>query len=252
MSARVKIRLHVDDPLVAGCERVASPPQAHYLRRVMRLGDGDQVALFNGRDGEWQARIATEGRGGCRLLVETCIRPQVFETDATLAFAPVKRLRLDYLVQKACELGAVRLIPVLTRHTGPTRVNVERLRANAIEAAEQCGRLSLPEVVAPVRFDAFLAGCERLFWADEQGGVNACDTFDEAGPGPATLLIGPEGGFAEDERAALTAHDGALAISLGPRILRADTAAVSLLTLWQAAVGDWRNDCARQSTNLPL
>lgn len=242
MSAHVKVRLYIDGPLSAGAEVVARAPQAHYLRRVMRLGDGDSVALFNGRDGEWRAGIAGDGRRGCLLLVEEELRPQVPEVGPTLAFAPVKRLRLDYLAQKVCELGAARLLPVLTRHTGPVRVNLERLGANAIEAAEQCGRLGLPEVAAPVRFDAFLDQDERIFWADEQGGPPALDVFDAAELGPATLLIGPEGGFAEEERARLAGHAKAHAVSLGPRILRADTAAVSMLTLWQAAAGDWDVD----------
>ena len=244
MPAYARIRLFVDAPLAAGASLDVAPAQTHYLRRVMRLGADDTVALFNGTDGEWQARIVPAGRAGCRLDVAARLRPQASGPDLVLAFAPVRHLRLDYLAEKATELGVAALAPVITRRTVPARVNVARMRANAVEAAEQCGRLTVPEILEPAPLAEFLdriEGRRSLFWADEGGsGEAALAAFAAAGPGPAALLVGPEGGFDDDERARLAAPAGAAAFDLGPRILRAETAALAALVLWQAACGDWR------------
>ena len=237
-------RLFVDAPLRAGQAVALDRGQSNYLGNVLRLSDGDTVLVFNGRDGEWQASIKGRKRPD-QLGVTSQMRPQEPLPDIVYAFAPLKHARLDYMAQKAVEMGASRLQPVLTRHTQVARVNSERMRANVIEAAEQCGILTLAEVSEPVPLEPFLAGraAERLL-------VFCDEAADLADPLPALrqartaaqgidVLIGPEGGFSEEERALLLRQPRILRLSLGPRILRADTAAVAALALVQAATGDW-------------
>jgi 16S rRNA (uracil1498-N3)-methyltransferase len=238
-------RLFVDATLAAGARVAATDGQANYLRNVLRMADGDIVLVFNGRDGEWLARLAVRGKRGLDLAIEQRTRPQHDGPDLHYLFAPLKRARLDYMVQKATEMGVARLMPVITRRTVAERVNCERMRANAIEAAEQCGILRVPEVDAPVRLEAALAGWQpqrRLVFCDEAAAVASPITALSAvtPEEPLAVLIGPEGGFTVEERAALLAQPFTLAISLGPRIMRADTAAVAALALVGAVLGDWR------------
>jgi len=237
-------RLFVEARLAAGAPVACSAEQANYLRNVLRLGGGEPVLVFNGRDGEWRARLAEVGKRGAALIVEAQVRPQEGGPDIDYLFAPLKRARLDYLVQKATEMGVARLRPVLTRHTMPERVNIERMRANAIEAAEQCGILRIPEVHAPEKLERVVAGWDAdrtLIFCDE--GSDQRDplaTLGKLRPGPLALLIGPEGGFADAERELLSSKPFVTRIALGPRILRADTAAVAALALLNATLGDWR------------
>lgn len=242
-----KIRLFVEAPLAAGAELALSREQAHYLFSVMRLGPGARVALFNGRDGEWLAEVAEAGRRGGTLACREALRAQGAPPDLWLAFAPVKKARTDFIVEKATELGCRRIVPVLTRHTQAERVKTGRLRAHAVEAAEQSGRLSVPEVAEPASLTAFLDALEeatperRLMFCDETGaGRPALAALSGTAADRWAVLVGPEGGFDASERARLAAHPGAVAVSLGARVLRADTAAVAALALWQAAQGDWR------------
>ncbi|MEM8990106.1 MAG: 16S rRNA (uracil(1498)-N(3))-methyltransferase [Pseudomonadota bacterium] len=239
-----KIRLFVEAPLAAGAEVMLSGDQAHYLVNVMRLREGAEISVFNGNDGEWRARVAALARKGGGLEALERLRAQAAPPDLWLLFAPLKKARTDFVAEKACEMGCRRLIPVFTQHTNAERVNAARLRAHAVEAAEQCGLLSVPEIAEPMALGAALAalGPRRLMFCDETGaGRPAAAVLAEAGTGgPWAVLIGPEGGFSDAERARLTAHPGAVPVSLGPRILRADTAAVAALALWQAALGDWR------------
>ena len=237
-------RLFVDHPLGETARITCSPEQASYLRGVLRLGDGDEILIFNGRDGEWRARLREVGKRGALLEAESLVRAQAGGPDLHYLFAPLKRSRLDYMVQKATEMGAGKLVPVLTRHTVAERVNVERMRANAIEASEQCGILRVPEVGAPVKLPALLQSWDKgrtLIFCDE-GAEQSSPLAALAGlePGPLAVLVGPEGGFSPDERAMIRAVPGTLALSLGPRIMRADTAAVAALALVNAALGDWR------------
>lgn len=244
MTRETKARLYVAAPLAAG-EAVDLPPaQAHYLVHVLRLAPGDGVALFNGRDGEWRAEVAGLAKNRCRLELAAPLRPQVAEPDVWLAFAPLKKDRTDFLVEKATELGAARLLPVFTRHTAAGRVNLERLAAQATEAAEQCERLSVPEVAEPVTLEKLLASwpADRpLFVPDETGGGEPLPHVLAARPGLAAwgFLVGPEGGFAATELDALARLPFAVRVGLGPRILRAETAALAALALGQAALGDW-------------
>ena len=238
-------RLFVEPPLAAGAAVPLDPPQAHYLKDVLRLKPGDRVLLFNGRDGEWDGRIVPAGKRGLVLQIETQTRPQTAGPDLHYLFAPLKRARLDYMVQKAVEMGVARLVPVMTRHTQAERVNVERMRANAIEAAEQCGVLRIPTIAAPVALDRALGELapERLLvFCDEDAPVAdpVAALAAVAGAPALALLIGPEGGFAPEERERLLAHKRVVRLALGPRILRADTAAVAALALVQAVLGDWR------------
>jgi 16S rRNA (uracil1498-N3)-methyltransferase len=239
-------RLFVDAALREG-ERIAlERNQSNYLGNVLRLSAGDTILVFNGRDGEWQAQI--EGRkrpDGLTIVART--RPQDRLPDIAYVFAPLKHARLDYMVQKAVEMGASRLQPVLTRHTQVSRVNVERMRANVIEAAEQCSILSLSEVAEPVALDRFLDKRETsrlLVFCDEVADIgNPIEALQQGvtATGGIDVLIGPEGGFAEEERALLLRQPKTVRLSLGPRILRADTAGVAALALVQAALGDWRS-----------
>ena len=219
--------------------------QANYLQNVLRLGHEDELLLFNGRDGEWQARLAVAGKRALTAVVVERMRQQPRPSDLHFLFAPLKRVRLDYLVQKAVEMGASRLQPMITRHTQVARVNVDRMRANVIEAVQQCGILSLPEVADPVAFNDVIGQVDAdrlLVFCDEDAEVKdpvaALAAAARAGL-PLAVLIGPEGGFAEEERKALLERPNVVRIALGPRILRADTAAVAALALVQAALGDW-------------
>jgi 16S rRNA (uracil1498-N3)-methyltransferase len=241
-------RLFVDDDLGAGAAIDVDAGRANYLRNVMRLGAGATVLLFNGRDGEWRATIAEVGKRRTLLRAEAQIRPQPPAGDLAYLFAPLKHARLDYMVQKAVEMGAARLTPVLTRRTQVARVNGERMRANAIEAAEQCGILALPAIDDPVPLERLLADWpagRRIIFCDEDAAAgDAVAALQALPPGPLAVLIGPEGGFDPAERAALLRLPTVTRLWLGPRILRADTAAVAALTLVQAALGDWRGGSA--------
>lgn len=237
-------RLYVHGDLSPGRRLDCSAEQANYLVNVLRLRPGASILVFNGRDGEWRARLVETGRRGCTLEAEELIRAQEGGPDVDLLFAPLKRARLDYMVQKAVEMGVARLQPVLTRRTIAERVNLERMRANVVEAAEQCGILRLPEVAAPARLCAVLPAWDagrRLVWCDEAAAVaSPLAALSTLAPGPLAVLIGPEGGFAPEERDELRAKPWASAISLGPRVMRADTAAVAALALVNAVLGDWR------------
>jgi len=237
-------RLYVEDDLRDGTHVPLAREQANYLLNVMRLGDGAAVLTFNGRDGEWLARIEKAGKRQANLVLERQTRPQASGPDVHYHFAPLKRARLDYMVQKATEMGAARLQPVLTRHTVAERVNGERMRANVIEASEQCGILRVPEVAAPERLDRVLASWDasrRLIFCDEGAPIaDPIAALREIAPGPLAVLIGPEGGFAAEERDALIALPFVVRVAMGPRIMRADTAAVAALTLVNAVLGDWR------------
>ena len=237
-----KVRLYVTAPLSAGAQFPADEGQAHYLLHVMRAKAGARVSLFNGRDGEWLAEIAQAGKRGVMLSCLKRTAPQTEGSDLWLLFAPIKKTPSDYLVQKATELGVSRLQPVFTRRTIVTRVNAERLLANAIEAAEQSGRLSVPQIGAPQDLDKALAAWPKdrpLYFCDEGG--DARPLAEVAKLGAAAILTGPEGGFDPKERAMLRALPFVLPVTLGPRILRADTAALAALSIWQAKAGDWKS-----------
>ena len=211
---------------------------ANYLGNVLRLNVDAEVLLFDGQSGEWLARIADAGKKRMTLSVNRQTSPLEQVPDLTLAFAPIKRAQVDWLVEKATELGVRRLLPVVTQRTVVDRVKLERLVAIAIEAAEQCGRTLLPEIAEPVSLAAFLkTAAGTLYFADEQGGEPVRTALQ---PGPATILTGPEGGFTEEERSAIRALPHARAISLGPRILRAETAALAAISAYMALAGDWR------------
>jgi 16S rRNA (uracil1498-N3)-methyltransferase len=236
-------RLFIDHPLKAGETVALDRDQSNYLGNVLRLASGESILVFNGRDGEWQAAIAGHKRPDTLTLI-TRTRPQDLLPDVAYVFAPLKHARLDYVVQKAVEMGAASLQPVVTRHTQVSRVNTGRMRANVIEAAEQCGILSLAEVTEPVPLERYLgqrAAQRLLVFCDEAADVADPLAALKGGTGPngIDVLIGPEGGFAEEERALLLKQPNILRLALGPRILRADTAAVAALALVQAALGDW-------------
>ena len=237
-------RLFVTAKLEPGATVALGKDQAHYLRNVLRLKQGDNLLLFNGRDGEWWAELGEAGKKEAQVRLDHQIRPQEDGPDLHYLFAPLKRARLDYMVQKATELGASALRPVITRHTMTERVRSERLIANAIEAAEQCGILRVPEIMEPEKLAKLLDRWDegrRLIFADEQAPhVSPLEALKTLAPGPLAVLIGPEGGFEREERAALVAKPFVLPISLGPRLMRADTAAVAALALVNAALGDWR------------
>ncbi len=241
-----KIRLYVDHPLAPGQTVPVSPEQAHYLFGVMRLAVGAVVSLFNGRDGEWDALVVTAGKRGGVLRVDAQTLPLLLPPDLWLCFAPLKKARTDFVVEKAVEMGAARIVPVQTDFTNAERLRAEKVRAHVIEAAEQCGATFVPEVAEVVKLSRLLADWptgRRIMFCDEslrgrdsvQFGALTSDTA-----GPWAILIGPEGGFSPAERARLEGLDYAHPVSLGPRILRADTAAVAALTLWQSTLGDWR------------
>ena len=236
-----KIRLYVEHPLGQEQTVPLSREQAHYLFGVMRQRAGDSVALFNGRDGEWQAEVAETGKRGGTLLCVKQSGPQRNPPDLWLLFAPIKKARTDFIVEKAAEMGAARILPVQTDFTNAERIRQDRLQAHAVEAAEQCGGTFVPEVAPLQRLDLVLADWpaeRKLMFCDETQAGEAAHLPSEAA-GPWAILIGPEGGFSETERVRLRRLPQAHVVSLGPRILRADTAAVAALTVWQQAIGDW-------------
>jgi 16S rRNA (uracil1498-N3)-methyltransferase len=248
-SYKPRTRLFVPDDLAGGARVDLAPGQAHYLANVLRLKPGAAVHLFNGRDGEWRAQIDALGRGRCTVALKDQTRPQRGEPDVWLLFAPLKKARTDYLAEKATEIGASLLWPVFTRRTQAERINLDRLRANATEAAEQSERLSVPELRAPAKLADVLAAWpaeRRLLFCDESGGgAPIADALSAAAGAESSshswaVLIGPEGGFARDELDALHKLPFVIAAGLGPRILRADTAALAALVVLQALVGDWK------------
>ncbi len=233
-------RLYVEPPLSAGVAVGLDSGQANYLGNVLRLGVGDEVLLFDGVSGEWLARVVEVGKRRMILGVAEATRPQERVPDLTLAFAPIKKGRIEFLVEKAIELGVARLEPVITHRTIVDKVNLERMRSHIVEAAEQCGRTALAEIAEPVKLAFWLKALDPtrpLYFADETGGEAANAAFRS---GPATILVGPEGGFTAEEGAAIRALPNTTAISLGPRILRAETAALAAVTSYMALVGDWR------------
>lgn len=233
-------RLFVRAALAKETSIVLDPRQANYLGNVLRMGAGDELLVFDGQSGEWLARIAAAGKKQMSLTVGRQTREAETIPDVWLAFAPVKRAQTDWLVEKATELGVARLIPVMTRRTIAERVRLERLEAIAIEAAEQCGRTRLPEIAEPLALTALLERRDSgrtLYFADETGGEIAADALK---PGPALILVGPEGGFTDEERIAIRAAVNSVPISLGPRILRAETAALAALAAFMTVAGDWR------------
>jgi 16S rRNA (uracil1498-N3)-methyltransferase len=208
---------------------------------VMRLAVGDAIHLFNGRDGEWRATLTVAAKRGAIATCQTQTRALHLPPDLWLLFAPIKKARTDFIVEKAVELGVARIQPVQTRHTNSERIRQDRLQAHAVEAAEQCGATYVPEVADLVALDRLLAqwpGGRRLYWCDEKAAGQPATLAPATGP--AAILIGPEGGFSTEEAQRLRARPDTVALSLGPRILRADTAAVAAITLWQAANGDWQ------------
>ena len=241
-SMKTTPRLHIESELAAGNNVALAREQAHYLTAVLRLSPGDPVRVFNGRDGEWLAYLTTVAKKAAGLRCERRVADAVSPPDIDYLFAPLKHARLDYVVQKATELGARRLCPVITARTVAERVNLERMRANAIEAAEQCNLVWVPEVLEPQKLDRVLAQWQKgraLVYCDETAGVADPIAALRNVKTPAALLIGPEGGFTDAERALLKSLPSVTAISLGPRILRADTAGVAALALMQAVLGDW-------------
>jgi 16S rRNA (uracil1498-N3)-methyltransferase len=237
-------RLFVECALVVDARHACNKQQANYLRNVLRLGAGDELLVFNGRDGEWRAVVEAQGKRDCDLVAVEQFRAQATGPDIDYLFAPLKRGRLDYMVQKATEMGVATMRPVFTQRTVAERVNVERMRANVIEAAEQCGVLRVPEVREPRKLEAMLSDWpdgRTLLFADE--GADVCDPIVafrglERGA-PIAVIIGPEGGFTDHERGLIRSLSQCRTISLGPRIMRADTAAVALLALVNVMVGDW-------------
>jgi 16S rRNA (uracil1498-N3)-methyltransferase len=243
-------RLFVDAELAEGASLTLEATQANYLVNVLRLKPGSSVLLFNGRDGEWRAELPSPVKKKATLSVVERTREQTAAGELDYLFSPLKHARLDYMVQKAVEMGVSRLAPIIMQHTQAERVNLERMRANAIEAAEQCGVLNIPETVEPKKFDALTRAWRAdrvLVFCDEEADVKdpvaalaSARGGGIAGPLPVSVLVGPEGGFAAHERDALLKLPNVVRLALGPRILRADTAAVAALTLIQAALGDWR------------
>lgn len=237
-----KVRLFVDQPLGQGQAVALSAGQAHYLFAVMRLAKGAMVALFNGRDGEWRAEVVEAGKRGGVLVCDSQTKGLQMPPDLWLLFAPIKKARTDFIVEKAAEMGVRRIVPVQTRHTNSERIRQDRLQAHAVEAAEQCGGTFVPEVADLVALDRLLTSWpadRRILWCDE-GMVGARVALEGLEAGPWAILIGPEGGFSDGEAAKLRGMPQVVPVSLGPRILRADTAAVAALALWQSVLGDWR------------
>ena len=231
------VRLFVESPLSLGATLTLGGPQAHYLLNVMRMKTGTVLKLFDDMTGEWAAEVVATAKRDITLSITTHLRPREPVPDLWLGAAPIRRARFDFLAEKACELGVARFTPVLTRRAVVDKVKPERLRAQMIEAAEQCGRTALPALDLETKLADWLAmlGDRTLFFADEEGGAPANDSF-AAHPGPAAILIGPEGGFDPVERTLVRAHPRAIAITLGPRILRAETAAIAAVAVWMAAV----------------
>jgi 16S rRNA (uracil1498-N3)-methyltransferase len=242
-SRKTAHRIYVAAELQAGRLIVCDDAQANYLGTVLRLASGARVLVFNGRDGEWAAEIALAGKRGMHVKLIEQVRPQIDGPDLYYLFAPLKHARLDYMVQKAAELGVAALQPVLTARTNVDRVNLDRMRANVIEAAEQCGVLRVPEICEPLPLAKVLElwdPARRIVFCDEAAPIaNPVAALAGVARGPLAVLIGPEGGFAPEERALLLARPNVTAIGLGPRIMRADTAAVAALALVNAVLGDW-------------
>jgi 16S rRNA (uracil1498-N3)-methyltransferase len=238
-----KIRLYLDQDFGAGQTVPVSADQAHYLFGVMRLAEGAAIGVFNGRQGEWRAEVTEARKRGGAVTLHAQVRPQVDPPDLWLLFAPIRKARTDFIVEKAVELGVARIQPVGTRFTNAERLRRDRLQAHAMEAAEQCGATFVPEVADLAPLDRVLANWpadRQLVFCDEAKAGAATYARTVLTGAPAAILIGPEGGFAAEERARLSALPQAVSLSLGPRILRADTAAVAAITLWQNAVGDWQ------------
>lgn len=238
-----KVRLYVEAALGEGARIEAAQNQAHYLLHVMRAKTADRVSLFNGSDGEWLARVTDVTKRGCTFVCERRTRPQAGTPDLWLCFAPIKKTPSDYIAQKATELGVRALQPVMTRRTIVSRLNLERLRANAVEAAEQSDRLTVPEIRQPVALQRLLAewpANRRLLFCDEAGEAPPIPEALTPSSGAWAVLTGPEGGFEPGERDAIRACAFVTPVSLGPRILRADTAGLAALAVWQALAGDWR------------
>jgi 16S rRNA (uracil1498-N3)-methyltransferase len=237
-----KIRLYVEHPLGSGQSVPLDRAQAHYLFGVMREGLGAQILLFNGRDGEWRAEVTDAGKRAGEVQCQEQTKTLQMPPDLWLCFAPIKKARTDFIVEKATEMGAARILPVQTEFTNSGRIQRDRLQAHAVEAAEQCGGTCVPEVAEMVRFGRLMDSWDparRIMFCDEALAHGAPAHLTGAS-GPWAIFIGPEGGFSERERAKLTALEQTVAVSLGPRILRADTAAVAAMTVWQQACGDWQ------------
>lgn len=238
-----KLRLFVEAPLGAGMEVLLEEGQAHYLLHVMRAKNGDRLSLFNGREGEWAGEITAVAKRHCTVTCRVQIAVQTEVPDLWLCFAPVKKTPADYLTQKATELGVRALQPVFTRRTIVSRVNTERMAANAIEAAEQSGRVSVPQIREAMAFDKLLAqwpAGRRILFCDEAGEApSIAEALAKERGGAWAVFTGPEGGFAPAERELLRAQPHVVPVSLGSRILRADTAALAALAVWQAVTGDW-------------
>ena len=240
--ADAKIRLFVEHALGPGQPVPVGADQAHYLFGVMRLGVGAAVLLFNGRDGEWRADVAEAGKRGGILVCGVQTKPLQLPCDLWLLFAPIKKARTDFIVEKAVELGVARILPVQSQHTHADRIRQDKMQAHAMEAAEQCGATVVPEVAELAGLEKVLAGWDsarRILWCDEALAGLPSALANGARRQPWAILIGPEGGFSDREQARLRGMECVVPISLGPRILRADTAAVAALTLWQSALGDW-------------
>lgn len=233
-------RLYVTTPLTAGARVELGANQANYLGNVMRLKEGDRLLVFDGTSGEWLAEVAEAGKKRMKLSVVEPTRPQENVPDLWLAFAPVKKGRVDWLVEKSVELGVARLLPVLTQRTIVDKLNLDRMRAHIVEAAEQCGRTELAAIDPPVKLDTLLKSPDpgrTLYFADETGGEPASSAFRS---GPAMILVGPEGGFTPEEAQSIRSQANSVAISLGPRILRAETAALAAISAWMTRAGDWQ------------
>ena len=239
---KAKVRLYVDQPLAAGQAVALGPDAANYLFNVMRLGRGAAIALFNGRDGEWQAEVAEAGKRQGIAVCREMSAPQKMPPDLWLLFSPIKKDRTAFVVEKAVEVGVARVMPVLTRFTNSERWRQDKEHAHAVEAAEQCGATFVPEVCEVQHLDKVLNGWDAgraLYWADETL-AQSSSMPSAVIAGPAAILIGPEGGFSDDEKTRLRALPFVRPLSLGPRILRAETAAIAAIVIWQTAVGDWR------------
>ncbi len=243
----MSIRLYIDAPLEPFKTIPLPKDQSHYLVNVMRLNVGADLAVFNGQDGEWNATIAETGKRHVLLAIGERLKEHKEEPDLWLAFAPIKKARLDFIAQKATELGISRLVPMMTRRTIVDRVKTDRMIANAIEAAEQCERLTVPTVADAIKLDKLLENWphdRRIMFCDEDlsgqpAQMALAEAASKASPGPWAILIGPEGGFDDHERTLIRSHPNCTVVSLGPRVLRADTAAMAAISLWQSALGDW-------------
>jgi 16S rRNA (uracil1498-N3)-methyltransferase len=234
-------RLFVETPLAQGIDVRVDGGQAHYLISVMRLKLGGTVCLFDDVSGEWLAQASLIGKRDLILSITGKLRKRESVPDLWLAAAPIRKARYDWVAEKACELGVARFVPVLMQHCVADKVKEDRLRAHMIEASEQCGRTALPVVGTSLKLQAFLSGFPEsriLFFADENGGMPFAEALRDH-PGPAAILIGPEGGFADHERSSIRAHPAAVPVSLGPRILRADSAAIAAVSVWMSVAGDW-------------